>query len=272
VSAVWVDAGWLARLRDCVRRPPARPRVPFALAPSVDAPGRTVGSVEPRVLESLGQLRDAALLQHRAGAWCLCGPATAALDALARALRDAGWAHAWRDEQLAVVDGAGDRLGTVERAVVRPLGIATRAVHLVGHATDGRIWLQQRAWNKANDPGRWDTLMGGMVAAVDDHDTAMVRETWEEAGLHLHDLEGLQYGGCVRVRRPTDDGGGAGYVVEDIDWSCATLPAGVVPCNQDGEVARFECVDRTEVVRRLHDGAFTDEAALILVEALGLAS
>ncbi len=266
-----MDAGWLARLRDRVRRPPERPRVLFALAPSVDAPGRAVGSVEPHVLQGLGRLRAEAMLQRRPDAWCLCGDATPALDVLARALRDAGWAHVWRDEQLAVADGGGVRLGTVERAVVRPLGIATRAVHLVGHAADGRIWLQQRALNKANDPGRWDTLMGGMVAAVDDHETAMVRETWEEAGLHLQELEGLQYGGCVRVRRPADDGGGTGYVVEDIDWSWATLPAGVVPCNQDGEVARFECVERAEVARRLHDGAFTDESALILVDAMGLA-
>ena len=265
------DGDWLAALRARVQRPPERPREPFALAATADAMARTVGSVEPRVLQSLPPLLDTAELQRRPGSWCLCGDATPALEALAQVLRQAGWAHAWRDEQLAVADATGLRLGTVERAVVRPLGIATRAVHLVGYDTDGRVWLQQRAWTKANDPGRWDTLMGGMVAAVDDHDQAMARETWEEAGLRLQELHGLRHGGCVHVRRPADDGGDAGYVVEDIDWSSATLPAGVTPCNQDGEVERFECVDRAEVVRRLHAGAFTDEAALILVEALSLA-
>ena len=72
-------------------------------------------------------------------------------------------------------------IGQVERGAVRPLGIATQAVHLVGHAADGRIWVQQRALNKANDPGLWDTLMGGMVSAADTVATALVRETWEEA-------------------------------------------------------------------------------------------
>ena len=47
-------------------------------------------------------------------------------------MREAGVAHAWRDEQLAVTDAQGRTLGTVERAVVRPLGITTFAVHLVG--------------------------------------------------------------------------------------------------------------------------------------------
>jgi len=28
------------------------------------------------------------------------------------------------------------------------------------------IWVQQRALDKANDPGLWDTLMGGMVSAA----------------------------------------------------------------------------------------------------------
>ena len=239
--------------------------MPFALQ-TEDGSG-IVGSVEPQALQGL----PVALARRPDGGWLLLGEPVTALAALAAALRDAGRAHVWRDEQLAVADDQGRRLATVERAVVRPLGIATRAVHLVGLALDGGVWLQQRAWNKANDPGRWDTLMGGMVAAVDDHDTAMARETWEEAGLHLSGLQQLRYGGVVRIRRPADDGGGIGYVVEDIDWSVATLPAGLLPQNQDGEVERFECVNLREVLRRLHQDAFTDEAALILVDALDLA-
>ena len=33
-------------------------------------------------------------------------------------------------------------------------------MHLVGETSDGHFWVQQRALNKANDPGQWDTLMG----------------------------------------------------------------------------------------------------------------
>jgi hypothetical protein len=62
---------------------------------------------------------------------------------------------------------------------VRPLGIATRAVHLVGVCADGSIWVQQRSEDKANNPGMWDTLMGGMVSAADGLAEALARETWE---------------------------------------------------------------------------------------------
>ena len=61
-------------------------------------------------------------------------------------------------------------------------------MHLSGRSPDGRTWVQQRALDKANAPGLWDTLMGGMVSAQDTMDTALARETWEEAGLHLDAL------------------------------------------------------------------------------------
>jgi hypothetical protein len=112
------------------------------------------------------------------------GDVTTSLNKIAVALHEAGLAGAWRDEQLAVPDQFGHRKGTVERAAVRPLGITTLAVHLVGQSLDGRFWVQQRAFDKSNDPGLWDTLMGGMVSAADTVETALVRETWEEAGLH----------------------------------------------------------------------------------------
>ena len=57
---------------------------------------------------------------------------TASLRQVALAMREAGVAHTWRDEQLAVTDSDGRMLGVVERAVVRPLGITTFAVHLTG--------------------------------------------------------------------------------------------------------------------------------------------
>jgi 8-oxo-dGTP pyrophosphatase MutT (NUDIX family) len=251
-------------------QPPMRARVPFLVESGGDA--AVVGSVEPTLLEGLEHLQlgdGRPLLRGSPDGWLLRGDATESLYRLAHALRDAGLAHVWRDEQLAVADTQDRRIATVERAVVRPLGITTHAVHLVGFDPAGYVWLQQRAFTKPNDPGLWDTLMGGMVAAVDDHDTALVRETWEEAGLVLSELQDLRYGGRVTIRRPASDAGGKGYVVEHIDWSAGTVPAGMVPANQDGEVERFELLAPQQVIERLHADAFTDEAALILVAALG---
>lgn len=207
--------------------------------------------------------------RNGAEGWQLDGEATTGLAWLAEALRDAGLAHAWRNEQLAVPNVAGEYVATVERAVVRGLGITTQAVHLVGVSPDGRHWVQQRAFNKPNDPGLWDTLMGGMVSAADSVQTALVRETWEEAGLRLEALQDVRQGGVVSTRRPCEDGGGAGYVVERIDWFVATLPEGLVPQNQDGEVERFELIDEAELWRRMLNGEFTTEAALIQAAYLG---
>jgi len=267
-----VDAAWLAALRASADTPPARERVPLVAAGPDANGGPVIGSVEPGFLRPVASLRlpDGRAVLEDAGArgWLLHGDVTASLALVAGALRDAGLAHAWRNEQLAVPDATGRVAGTVERAVVRVLGITTRAVHLVGLAPDGRVWVQLRSLSKANDPGLWDTLMGGMICAADTLESALERETWEEAGLVLSALQGLAWGGRITTRRPSDDGGGPGYVVEAIDWFACTVPDGMMPQNQDGEVERFELVAPTAIAARLGRSEFTVEAALILCDAL----
>ena len=262
-----LDPHWLAGLRTGASLAPLRPRLPLRAGEAA------IGSVEPGVLERILPLHLPAggavlTLVDGGAAWQVQGELTSSLALLAAALRDAGLAHAWRDEQLAVPDTQGRRVATVERAVVRVLGITTHAVHLVGLAPDGRVWVQQRSQDKANDPGLWDTLMGGMVSAADSVETALVRETWEEAGLVASRLLNMARGGRVTTRRPSSDGGGTGYVVEQIDWYKAVVPDGMVPLNQDGEVQGFELLGHAALLERLHRNAFTQEAALILCDAL----
>jgi 8-oxo-dGTP pyrophosphatase MutT (NUDIX family) len=263
VSRPQFAADWLAALRAGADQPPHRVRVPLW------AGDARIGSVEPDFLRPV-PLRAGLVAQTVRGGepgWEVGGDLTASLHEIAAALRAAGLAHVWRDEQLAVTDERGRRLGTVERAVVRPLGITTFAVHLVGMSPDGRLWVQQRSLTKANDPGQWDTLMGGMIPASDTLAQALERETWEEAGLRLEQLAGLSRCGRISIRRPTGEQA-AGYVVEHVDWYRCVVPHGVVPVNQDGEVAQFELMDSGEVLSRLHRDEFTIEAALVLVEAL----
>jgi 8-oxo-dGTP pyrophosphatase MutT (NUDIX family) len=209
-----------------------------------------VGSIEA----SLAQRMCDARLPLRPGdaGWHVTGHPDESLAELAHWLHAQGLCSRWRNELLAVTDA------------VRPLGITTFAVHLVVRTPAGGVWVQQRALDKSTDPGLWDTTMGGLRSAAETvHDT-LERETWEEAGLRLADLQGLAPRGRVTVRRPVADG----YMVEHIDTFEARLPPGHMPVNQDGEVAGFECLDVAALRRRLQQDRFTLEAALVLLRCL----
>ena len=239
-------------------QPPLRPRQPLYAAAGAPA----IGSLEAALALQFEQAR-LPVAADRNG-WCLAGSVDAALEAIARWLAAQGLAGRWRDEALDVADEHGQVHGVIERAAVRPLGITTQAVHLVGTSRTGGIWVQQRALDKATDPGLWDTLMGGLIAAGESVEATLARETWEEAGLRLAQLDGVKPLGRITIRRPVREG----YMVEHIHMFAATVPDGIVPVNQDGEVQRFECLDRAALVARLDEEAFTLEAALILEAAL----
>ncbi|WP_448173832.1 NUDIX hydrolase [Rhizobacter fulvus] len=257
------DEFW-RRLRARVDVPPARARAPLWLG----VPGECIGSVEP----ALAQRLVAAGLPVRASEAGVCVAAGDAASADAALARIAAWLHAervvtgWRDELLTVTDQHDMPRARIERAAVRPLGITTHAVHLVGQTPDGGVWVQQRALDKAIDPGQWDTLMGGLQAAGESDATTLERETWEEAGLRIAALPHLQPRGRLTVRRPVSDG----YMVEHIELFDAVVPHGVVPENRDGEVARFECLTIAELIARLKSDAFTVEAAALLMRWLEL--
>ncbi len=254
------NAGWLVAARAAADRPPLRQRDPLHL--EVDGRPVLVGSVEAGTAE---RMAAAGLpLRCRRLAWHVDAPAAESLAAIAAWLHGAGFAGPWRGESLAVVDGQERVVAEVERCVVRVLGLTTFAVHLVGYGFDGqRVWVQQRAFDKATDPGRWDTLMGGQITAGETLASALARETWEEAGLDVASLLDLRSEGRITVRRPVTEG----YLVEHLDVFSARLPQGAEPVNRDGEVERFECLDAAALDERLARGDFTLEATLMLAEA-----
>jgi 8-oxo-dGTP pyrophosphatase MutT (NUDIX family) len=242
---------WRRALHAAARRPPSAPRVALYLAPG----GPRIGSVETSRLVAM---RAAALPltdETRDGV-ALAGPPDLALAALARWLR-AGAAR-WRDEPLDVLTPDDARVAVVERDAARPLGITTTAVHLIGHTADGRVWLQQRAADKATDPNRWDTLVGGLVSAGEALVTSLARETWEEAGLRLDTLRGLRHLGRVSLDRPVPEG----QQVQHLEVFEAVLGDTQPPENRDGEVQAFACVTRGDLISRLTSGDLTLEAAL----------
>ena len=264
-----MNPDWRQRLRARIDVPAAAPRVPLALVMG-EGPPQVIGSIESGLaLELAGAgmpLRDAG------EAWQIEVPDVLIIDStlagVAASLRAIGRASAWRDELLDVctlADGIeGRRLGAIERAAVRPLGIASRAVHLVVSDARGGVWVQQRALDKAVDPGLWDTTVGGLVASNESIAETLARETWEEAGLRLDQLRQIEPFGRLTVRRPLPEG----YMVEHIEMFEAIIAEGTMPANQDGEVAGFECLDRPALIARLEADAFTLEAGMILASWL----
>lgn len=261
-----------------VQQPPAQERWPLWVA------GELWGSVHPPLAERLAQQWSAIVPASVGLRWEkreLSAQYGYALEAdfymnlsaqwavLAQALHTAGLSGPWRNECLPVVSAAGSTVAQVERGVVRVLGLRTQAVHLVGLRPDGAVWVQQRSLTKPNDPGLWDTLMGGTVAGTETVADTLVRETWEEAGLHLAELADVTHHGHFTATRPVPDGG-AGYLVEDTHWYTATVPCGLEPVNQDGEVDHFECWHPERVRQAVAQGLFTPEAAWVLVQVLGL--
>lgn len=195
------------------------------------------------------------------------GPAV--LDQIAELFRNAGRLGKWRNEKLRVTTPDGSIVGLVERAAARALGIKTFAVHLMVYgAQPGTVWMQQRAFDKANDPGMWDTAVGGLVSGTESFLLSLHRESQEEAGLDVVALEKmgavLKRGQSITVRRNLPEG----FMHEDLIIYDIQLPPGICLENQDGEVAQFQCWSIATLVNAINKRQLTLEAILMCQESL----
>lgn len=190
----------------------------------------------------------------------------AVMSRIALILNDSGCLRGWRNELLDVF-GEGRRLCVLERAAMRPLGLLTKAVHLNAWSTDGRLWLARRADTKSTDPGKWDTLVGGLASAAESLDTSLVRECFEEAGLQPADIrERSPLRIILRMHRRLPEG----YQAEDLLVSDCVLPDGIVPQNQDGEVSEIRLASVEETWSMLEADEFTQEAEACILDSLAL--
>jgi 8-oxo-dGTP pyrophosphatase MutT (NUDIX family) len=192
-----------------------------------------------------------------------------ALAAVLQDLRTQGHILGWRDELYALhATPAGEELLRFERAAAKRFGFVGPASHLNGLATreDGlHMWIATRSPTKAVAPGKLDNMVAGGIRAGMDETATLVKECFEEAGIQPALAAGAQRTGVVEFVRAVPEGVDTQRIaVFDIE-----LPAGFVPCNQDGEVAGFELLPVREVLRRLHQPqAFTVDAALVAWDCL----
>jgi 8-oxo-dGTP pyrophosphatase MutT (NUDIX family) len=242
-------------------------RVPFAVA------------LEGSMIEAGSVARPHAPALRRWPQWvqvneqrvALVAPAAERADALAEmnhALRADGLIVAWRDEPFPLFDVNGRTLGvSMERAATRFWGTLTLGAHCNGYVADahGRpahLWIARRAPTKATDPNRLDNLIGGGVPAGQSPLDTVIREGWEEAGLLPGQMRALQRGRVLRLLRDIPEGLQREWIhVYDL-----ALPAGLVPCNQDGEVAELALRDLGRALALAASDEMTVDAALVTLD------
>jgi ADP-ribose pyrophosphatase YjhB (NUDIX family) len=255
-----------ARWAEQTQLAPASPRLPLRWQ------GHVVGSVAESmvsVLASSGLALQWQASQERGGlCWHLPADPALTFAGIREFLHRSG-VLVWPSvERLPVWGSAGQELGWVPRDLVRYLGVDTHSVHVVGWQGDVS-WVQERANNKTEDPGLWDTLIGGTVGWEENPSQTLEREAWEEAGLSLRQLQSLTSLGAINIQRPMPDPEGWAYQVETIHCLSAQLPPGVRPLNQDGEVAAFHPLKAEELNHALESGRFTLAATGVYLRATG---
>lgn len=191
-----------------------------------------------------------------------------ALATINRTLRGEGLVRAWRDETYAIVNlRTGEHLARTERAASRFWGTLTVGAHATGYVADAagsptHLWIAQRSPHKATDPGLHDNLIGGGVADGQSPLEALVREGWEEAGLSPAQMAAARPGLVIRLHRDIPEG----LQLEDLHCFDLRLPAGLVPQNQDGEVARFGLLPVAQALALAAGDTMTVDAALVTLD------
>jgi 8-oxo-dGTP pyrophosphatase MutT (NUDIX family) len=255
---------WLTRVLHIADQAPDPKRVDFEMNDQL------VGSVLPSdALWFASCLPGLSFDGHILSVNPVCGKdGPAVLEEMAILLRNAHRLGKWRNEALRVTSPDGTVLGYVERAAARALGIKTFAVHLMLYCGDS-IWVQQRALDKATDPGMWDTCVGGLVAGDESFELSLEREAMEEAGVDLREWRKkgavLRRGNTVTVRRNLE---GEGYMLEDLLVWDLDVPTAFTPNNNDGEVAQFALWTTAKLISEMANGSLTLEAMLMCAESL----
>jgi 8-oxo-dGTP pyrophosphatase MutT (NUDIX family) len=239
------------------------PRVPFEID------GCTVGSVAQSHLPALaGHSRWLSVRPQCVALQCAAAARDQAFAQINHALRAAGLIVAWRDETYTVQQHPdAPVLARIERAASRFWGTLTYGAHCNGYVADasGRpthLWIAQRSLSKPTDPGLHDNLVGGGVPAGQRPLETLVREGWEEAGLTPQQMAQATPGRVIRLLRDIPEG-------LQHEWLYAydlQLPPGVVPQNQDGEVAALALMPVAEALALAATERMTVDAALVTLD------
>ncbi|GAA5824043.1 hypothetical protein JCM3770_005135 [Rhodotorula araucariae] len=215
-----------------------------------------------------------------------------------------GWKHAglfseclagWRDEDYTIygpvpppspdgddspLPGANEAF-RMERSACALFGLATFGVHCTAYVEEEgeplKLWVPRRSATKPTWPSMLDNTVAGGITAGDTPRQSILRECAEEASLSPAFIAPrIRQAGVVTYHYRT----AAGYLQPEVQYvydlrlpapgsaEAAAAGEGAQPSTNpaDGEVESFELVTLEETVRRMVDGEFKPNCALVLID------
>jgi len=148
-------------------------------------------------------------------------------------------------ELFDIVDESGSVVGQATRAACHgDPSLAHRVVHIHVFSSRCELLLQKRGLDKAIQPGKWDTSVGGHLAAGEEYEAASLREIEEELGIegaepvHMYDYVMRNEIETEHVR--------TGYIVHDGPFAFL-----------DSEIDEIRFWSIEEIEKSLGSGLFT---------------
>jgi 8-oxo-dGTP pyrophosphatase MutT (NUDIX family) len=95
------------------------------------------------------------------------------------------------EELVTIVDETNNKIGAVDRRVMRADRLTHRATYILVFNSEGEIYVQKRTPIKDVFPGFYDVAAGGVVLAGETYEQGAERELAEELGIRGAPLEPL---------------------------------------------------------------------------------
>ncbi|GAA5990133.1 hypothetical protein JCM11641_001066 [Rhodosporidiobolus odoratus] len=194
----------------------------------------------------------------------------------------------WRDEEYTVWGPPSGEHGNnplpgsneafrMERSACALFGVATFGVHCTAYVEEEgkpmRLWVPRRSATKPTWPSYLDNTTAGGITAGDNPRYSIIRECAEEASLPpSYVAPRIKQAGVITYNYRTADGWLQPEVqyVYDLLLPPPEQEGAIKPTTnpEDGEVESFDLMSIEEVVKKMVDGEFKPNCALVLIDFL----
>ncbi|KAF7305599.1 Thiamine pyrophosphokinase [Mycena chlorophos] len=161
----------------------------------------------------------------------------------------------------------------MERAACALFGIVTYGVHMSTYRQEPggslKVWIPTRAKTKSTWPGYLDNTVAGGIPAGMPIFEALVKECMEEASLAEELVRpNVRAVGCISYFFRTSQG----WLQPEVEYTYDLVippgsdPAPFQPKPLDGEVERFDFMDKADIETAMRAGRFKANCAVVLID------